>query len=170
MRMFVSLCLVLIASAGVYVFAVAGEDPLGAGDPRVCAETGAIASDASIVDAALLRAIENQEDRAITYETVEALKASDPHIRFNADWHWQRWQEDRQTRMTLARSGLQYAYTVAVAYRYANDGDKPFVVESYRVDECTRAIGDGQTLSRGYWSANTFEDAKRRAAAPNPVS
>jgi len=162
MRAILLFCTIFLCAAFVYIMGVLGDDPLRGPDPRVCAGTLEIASDREIIDAALALAAARAHNGRQPYPSAAALKASDPYIRFSSDWHWQRWQEDRSVRMDLLNAGLQYAYIVSVAYRTSPGGEKPYTIETYRIDECARPIGNGEPVSSGAWSPTTYERAKAR--------
>ncbi len=165
MRTAVYLGLILIVSALVYIMGTLGDDPIRGPDPRICPDTLEIAGDEEIIEAALgLAAAESQTGEA-PYASAAALKADDPYIRFSSDWHWQRWQTDRGFRMGLRNAGLQYAYTVLIAYRKWPGSDKPYAIEAYRLGPCARPIGTGQPVSSGAWSVTTYERARSAPVA-----
>ncbi|MEM7768612.1 MAG: hypothetical protein AAF253_14190 [Pseudomonadota bacterium] len=163
-RAILTLCMIFLCAAFVYVMGVVGDDPINGPDPRICPLTQAVASDADIIAAALESVMSNTRDAGIVYPSVAALKASEPHIRFNSEWHWLRWQEDRSVRMSHANSGAQFVYTVQVAYRHSRDGDKPFAVESYRIDECAQPLGGGVPVGATSWTETMYRQAVDRSS------
>ncbi|MEO1602895.1 MAG: hypothetical protein AAFU49_20990 [Pseudomonadota bacterium] len=174
---------VLVMALSVIAIAVAyfvGGDPIGGSDPRVCSVNERILSDDEIVGAALEMLIANQLEPAlsdtaptstdaqprISYPNVTALRAADPHIRFNSNFHWTRWQEDAAYRRALYRAGRQYRYTVTVAYRAFESGNKPIAVETFELDECAAPFYQTAfATSRGTWSVSMLEEARNRDRA-----